>query len=158
MSTSAPSPSPASPPPAVSAPADATATATGSSSSSSPALSSAERREFDDLRRQNKILKAENAMLQRRLDEERAHRQQWQRDGNHFTAEAKLCCESIEQLDKDARVLALYAELHRLRAKCDVYAEAVEESRNYFFEMKRLYTEVEPSLRSPGAAHKTSSA
>lgn len=125
--------------------------------SGSPALTAVEQRECDDLRRQNKLLKAENAMLQRKLDDERANRQQWQRDGNHHTSEANMCCASIEKVDKDAHVLALYAELRRLREKCDVYAEAVEESRNYFFEMKRLYTEVEPYLRAPGAAHVTSS-
>lgn len=125
---------------------------TSGSPSSSPALTPEERQEFNDLRQQNRLLKAENAALQLRLEEERAHRLQWQQHGDHFAAEAKMCCDAIESAEKDAPVLALYAELRRLREKCDVYAEAVEESRSYFFEMKRLYTEVEPYLRSAGAA------
>ncbi|KAL7699237.1 hypothetical protein N2W54_004026 [Lotmaria passim] len=123
--------------------------------SSSPALTPEELKEFFDLRRQNQVLKAENAILQRKLEEEHTRRLQWQRAGNHHTTEAEMCCAAIEKVDKEAHVLALYAELHRLREKCDVYADAVEESRNYFFEMKRLYTEVEPYLRSSGASHAT---
>ncbi|KPA76565.1 hypothetical protein ABB37_07851 [Leptomonas pyrrhocoris] len=134
------------------------ASSASASPSSSPALTPEEWKEFNDLRRQNQLLKAENAMLQRKLEEERSHRLQWQSEGDHNTAEAAMCCESIEKMDKDAQVLALYAELHRLREKCDVYAEAVEESRSYFFEMKRLYTEVEPHLRSSGVPPATSSA
>ncbi|KPI87211.1 hypothetical protein ABL78_3727 [Leptomonas seymouri] len=136
-------------PPAVAAPA------VSASPSSSPPLTPEERREFNNLRQQNQILKAENAMLQRKLEEERSDRLQWQHDGNHHTTEARICCESIEKMDKSAQVLALYAELHRLREKCDVYADAVEESCGYFFEMKRLYAEVEPHLRS-GAPHAAS--
>ncbi|GET86856.1 hypothetical protein, conserved [Leishmania tarentolae] len=115
---------------------------------SSPALTAEEMKEFEELRCQNQLLKAENAVLQRKLEEERAQRRQSQLDQNHYSLEAEACREAIEKVDSDAQVLALYDELHRLRMKCAIYAEAVEESRSYFFEMKRLYMEVSPHLRS----------
>ncbi|CAG9570879.1 conserved hypothetical protein [Leishmania major strain Friedlin] len=105
-------------------------------------------KEFAELRCQNQLLKAENAVLQRKLEEERAQRRQSQLDVNHYNLEAEACREAIEKADGNAQVLALYDELQRLRKKCDIYAEAVEESRCYFFEMKRLYMEVSPYLRS----------
>lgn len=118
------------------------------SASSSPTLTAEEMNEFAELRCQNQLLKAENAVLQRKLEEERAQRQQSQLDENHYKLQAEACREAIEKTDSNAHVLALYDELHRLRKKCDIYAEAVEESRSYFFEMKRLYMEVSPYLRS----------
>ncbi|KAG5509498.1 hypothetical protein JKF63_06203 [Porcisia hertigi] len=126
----------------------------------SSALTEREKKEFDELRWQNQLLKAENAVLQRKLEEELAQRRQPQLDQTHYSLEAKTCLEAIENIDSNAQVLALHDELHRLRKKCDIYAEAVEESRSYFFEMKRLYMEVLPHLRSsPGDAssHRASS-
>ncbi|KAG5483974.1 hypothetical protein LSCM1_05824 [Leishmania martiniquensis] len=114
----------------------------------SPVLTAEEMKEFAELRWQNQLLKAENAVLLRKLEEERAQRRQSQLNENHYNLEAKACRDAIEKTDGNTQVLALHDELQRLRKKCDVYAEAVEESRSYFFEMKRLYMEVSPYLRS----------
>ncbi|CAJ1987108.1 hypothetical protein conserved [Leishmania donovani] len=134
--------------PSASAVASTADPADAGSVSSSPTLTAAEMKEFAELRCQNQLLKAENAVLQRKLEEERAQRRQSQLDENHYNLEAEACREAIEKTDGNAQVLALYDELQRLRKKCDIYAEAVEESRSYFFEMKRLYMEVSPYLRS----------
>lgn len=116
------------------------------------ALTADEAQEFAELRRQNQVLRAENAVLQRRLEEERSQRRQGPEGDNHYRVEAKVCRAAITDMDANAQLLGLYDELRRLRRKCDVYAEAVEESRSYFFEMKRLYTEVAPHLRSTGGS------
>ncbi|CAJ1019102.1 conserved hypothetical protein [Leishmania braziliensis MHOM/BR/75/M2904] len=116
--------------------------------SSSPTLTAADMKELEELRLRNQLLRAENAELQSKLEDERTQRRQSQLDENHYSLEAKACREAIEKIDSKAQVLALHDELHRLRKKCDIYAAALEESRSYFFEMKRLYMEVSPHLRS----------
>ncbi|KAG5484286.1 hypothetical protein LSCM4_07852 [Leishmania orientalis] len=135
-------------PPAAAAAATSALPAEAGGGRRSPALTAEEMKEFAELRWQNQLLKAENAVLLRKLEEERAQRRQSQLDENHYSVEATACRDAIEKIDGSAQVLALHDELHRLRKKCDVYAEAVEESRSYFFEMKRLYMEVSPYLRS----------
>lgn len=118
-------------------------------------LSPEEVAECQLLRRQNAVLRAENEILQRRLDEERSSSHRWQHDGHHHLMEANACRASIEEASANTQIVALYDELQRLRKKCDVYAEAVEESRSHFLEMKRLYAELEPQMRpSTDAPHR----
>lgn len=102
----------------------------------------------ESLQAQNEKLRQENELLRRRLEEERLLRQSTDAVDSHKAFEAAACKDQIRAIDENAEVLALHAELLQLRQTCAVYAEATEESRSYFFELKRLYAELEKHLKS----------
>lgn len=113
--------------------------------------------EVERLRRENARLAQENAELKQRIEEERVHRWQCMQDENHQALQANGYRAKIETLDKDVEVVRLHEELQKQRKKCNVYAEALEESHSFFVELKRLYAEIEPYLMAQGATPGTPS-
>lgn len=101
----------------------------------------------EDLKLQNQRLRQENEELRQRLEEERALRRSVDAADSHKALEAATYKDQIQAIDDKAEALALHSELLQLRQTCAVYAEATEESKSYFVELKRLYAELEKYLR-----------
>ncbi|EAN87487.1 hypothetical protein C3747_200g50c [Trypanosoma cruzi] len=98
--------------------------------------------EIGQLRERNARLREENSKLRVRLNQERQHVASEGMDGGHRELEVGLCKDLIREKEKQATILALHDELTRLNRQCAVYADALEEARGNFVEVKRLYGEL----------------
>ncbi|RNF16511.1 uncharacterized protein Tco025E_05159 [Trypanosoma conorhini] len=98
--------------------------------------------EVERLRERNAQLREENAELRTRLNQERLHIAADGIEKERRELEVDFCRELIRERDEHATILALHDELTRLNRQCAVYADALEEARGNFVEMKRLYGEL----------------
>ncbi|RNF02907.1 hypothetical protein TraAM80_06110 [Trypanosoma rangeli] len=93
-------------------------------------------------RERNAKLREENAELRVRLSQERPHSATDGIGKGSRELEVDLCRELIQEKDGKATILELHDELTRVKRQCAVYADALEETRGNFVEMKRLYDEL----------------
>ncbi|ORC86204.1 uncharacterized protein TM35_000302440 [Trypanosoma theileri] len=98
--------------------------------------------ELERLRAANAELRAENAELRRRLTAERAGLTPGAWAAASGAAVELQLAGRIRERDGAATILALHDELRRLSQQCGRYADALEEARGNFVEMKRLYSEL----------------
>ncbi|ESL08199.1 hypothetical protein TRSC58_04102 [Trypanosoma rangeli SC58] len=97
---------------------------------------------MERFRERNARLREENAELRARLSQERPHSATDGMCKGSRELEVDLCRELIQEKDGKATILELHNELIRLKRQCAVYADALEEARGNFVEMKRLYDEL----------------
>ncbi|KAH9600096.1 hypothetical protein LSM04_002025 [Trypanosoma melophagium] len=98
--------------------------------------------ELDRLRAANAELRAENAELRRQLAVERAGLTPGGWGAASGSAAELRLAGRIREQEASATILALNDELCRLSRQCGRYADALEEARGNFVEMKRLYSEL----------------
>lgn len=94
------------------------------------------------LRKENEVLRREVANLKSMLEEEKTRRHDGGLD-THKVHEGRATASIIEEKESDAEVVQLYNELIVERKKCAVLAEMLEDVRSHFFEIKKLYSEME---------------
>lgn len=129
---------------------DTAAVVNASTSGPEPATPATSTSAVKALQDQNEQLRSENESLRQRLEEERSLRRGYDVCDNHKTHESHLVKEQITAIDGAAEMLALHSELARLRQTCAAYAEAIEETRSYFFELRRLHADLDTHLRPDG--------
>ncbi|KEG10056.1 hypothetical protein DQ04_04241020 [Trypanosoma grayi] len=102
--------------------------------------------ELERLRERNAKLREENTQLKKKLAEERPNITGDGFDDGHRRVEVESYRRLINEQDPQATILSLHDELMRLGRQCAVYADALEEARENFVEMKRLYSELNQIL------------
>eukprot|EP00796_Vickermania_ingenoplastis_P004330 gene4330-3144_t len=108
-------------------------------------LTADELKEIHELHRGNEILATEIGQLVARIAEAKERRKECFMETDVETHQSKLYIREIKGMQRDAAIIDLVQRWRAARLQCAAYSETIEEVRNNFLEMKRLYEQLQKS-------------